>query len=73
LGHQHWLLKPLVGSPNLFELVIGEHGMLVVSNWNMHNAEAVRAVVGNQGLAKTFVASQLMLVKRGNDGSNAVA
>jgi hypothetical protein len=45
---QHWPIEPLVRFPNLLELVIGERGMLVVANWNMHDLKSVNVIVRNQ-------------------------
>ena len=37
---EHRLFKPLVSFPKLFELVIGQHGVLVVANGNMLNLKS---------------------------------
>jgi hypothetical protein len=42
---EHRFFKPLVSFPNLFELVIGQRGVLVVANGNMLNLKSILPVV----------------------------
>jgi len=42
---EHRFFKPLVSFPNLFEVMIGQRGVLVVANGNMLNFKSILPVV----------------------------